>query len=77
MWVADMDFKAPPAVIESLRRHVDHGIYGYTVPPDDLMGAVVDKLAGTHGWDVKPEWIVCCRGSSPPEHHLPCRGIER
>ncbi len=62
MWVADMDFKAPPAVIESLRRHVDHGIYGYTVPPDDLMGAVVDMLAGTHGWDVKPEWIVWLPG---------------
>jgi cystathionine beta-lyase len=30
MWVADMDFKAPPEVVEVLRERVDHGIFGYT-----------------------------------------------
>ena len=34
MWVADMDFKAAPAVIEALEKRVEHGIFGYCVVPD-------------------------------------------
>jgi cysteine-S-conjugate beta-lyase len=34
MWVADMDFEAPPAVVEALGRRAAHGVYGYpSVPP--------------------------------------------
>ena len=34
MWVADMDFKAPEAVIEALRRKVDFGVFGYSMTTD-------------------------------------------
>ncbi|HQO81087.1 MAG TPA: hypothetical protein PKW48_08530, partial [Deltaproteobacteria bacterium] len=37
LWVADMDFKAPPAVIEALKERVDHGVFGYTLPPGELV----------------------------------------
>ena len=44
MWVADMDFEAPPAVVEALRRRVDHGVFGYPlVPPSFYAGR--DRLA--------------------------------
>jgi cystathionine beta-lyase len=33
MWVADMDFQSPPAVLDALRAKVEHGVFGYTMPP--------------------------------------------
>ena len=62
LWVADMDFKAPPAVIEALHRRVEHGVFGYTQPPADLIDAVLNMLACEHNWPVKPEWIVWLPG---------------
>jgi cystathionine beta-lyase len=37
MWVADMDFRSPPAVIEALHRRTEHGVFGYTGPPPELV----------------------------------------
>jgi len=62
LWVADMDFKAPPAVIEALHQRVEHGVFGYTQPPGDLTEAVLSMLEHEHNWQVKPEWIVWLPG---------------
>jgi cystathionine beta-lyase len=62
MWVADMDFTAPPAVIEALQRRVAHGIYGYARPVPTQVAAVVENLATLHGWSIDPEWIVWLPG---------------
>jgi len=62
LWVADMDFKAPPAVISAMHAHVAHGVFGYTLPPDDLLEAVMCMLERTHAWTVKPEWVVWLPG---------------
>ncbi|MEN6374411.1 MAG: PatB family C-S lyase [Smithella sp.] len=62
LWVADMDFKAPPAVIEALHRRVEHGVFGYTQPPGNLIDAVLSMLEHEHNWQVKPEWIVWLPG---------------
>ncbi len=62
LWVADMDFKAPPAVIEALHRRVEHGVFGYSLPPDDLTETVLNMLECSHGWKVKPEWILWLPG---------------
>ena len=37
LWVADMDFTSPPAVLEALRERNDHGIFGYTLAPASLV----------------------------------------
>src|SRR5512142_1759091 len=50
LWVADMDFPSPPAVVEALRRRVDHRIFGYASPWPSLVEAVVEDLARAHGW---------------------------
>ena len=34
LWVADMDFKTAPCIIETLKKRVEHGIFGYTYVPD-------------------------------------------
>lgn len=62
LWVADMDFKAPPSVIAALRERVEHGIYGYTLPPEELAGAVSASLFADYGWEVASEWLVWLPG---------------
>lgn len=62
LWVADMDFKSPPAVIEALHRRVDHGIFGYARPVKSTVDAVVDALARRYGWKIDPAWIVWLPG---------------
>lgn len=68
MWVADMDFRAPPAVIEALHRRVDHGVFGYTSAPDELTDVTRAMLAEHFGWSVDPDWFVWLPGLVPGLH---------
>jgi cystathionine beta-lyase len=58
LWVADMDFRCAPPIVEALRQRVDHGIFGYTDPPAELAPAIVHALERDHGWRIEPDWIV-------------------
>lgn len=62
LWVADMDFAAPPALVEALRQRVDHGVFGYALPDASHGRAVVDALECACGWSVSPEWLVWLPG---------------
>lgn len=62
MWVADMDFRSPPEVIEALRRRSDHGVFGYTGAPPEAAAAVTEMLERDYGWRVDPRWIVWLPG---------------
>jgi len=62
LWVADMDVPAPEAVIEALRKRVDHGIYGYETRPDGPYEAMVDWYQRRHGWTIDRESMVPCAG---------------
>ena len=62
LWVADMDFKSPPAVLEALHRRVDHGIFGYARPLRSTVAAVEEALAERYGWSIDPDWIVWLPG---------------
>jgi cystathionine beta-lyase len=62
MWVADMDFRSPPAVIAALHERVAHGVFGYTSAPDELLRVIVEHLVREHGWRVEPQWIVWLPG---------------
>lgn len=62
LWVADMDFGAPPAVIEALRRRVEHGVFGYGQPWPGLGDAVLEHLDREYGWSIDPGWIVWLPG---------------
>ncbi|CAM3964740.1 MalY/PatB family protein [Geobacillus stearothermophilus] len=65
MWVADMDFPAPPEVQEALQRRVEHGVFGYTVIPDSLKEAVCQWLERRHDWTIDPSWLVFAPGVVP------------
>ncbi len=62
LWLADMDFRSPPAVIAALRRRVEHGVFGYTSVPPELVDAVRSMLLAAYGWEVQPEWLVWLPG---------------
>jgi cystathionine beta-lyase len=62
LWVADMDFTSPPAVIEALHRRIDHGVFGYSRPVKSTVDAVVDALDARYGWRIEPAWIVWLPG---------------
>ena len=50
LWVADMDFQAPGPVLESLHERVDHGIFGYCLPDDELVAVVIARLQAKYKW---------------------------
>jgi len=62
LWVADMDFRSPPAVIAALHERVEHGVFGYTHPPAGLVAAVLEHLQRDFDWPVQPEWLVWLPG---------------
>ena len=65
LWVADMDFRTAPAIIDALRRRVEHGIFGYTRVPDSYYEAVTGWFGRRHGWSVDREWIIYTSGVVP------------
>ena len=69
LWVADTDFRAPPAVLEALRERIEHGVLGYTVPPPELRLAIVERMARLYRWRIEPSWIVFIPGLVPGLHH--------
>ena len=62
LWVADMDFRSPSAVIQALDRRVEHGIFGYGVAPVGLTEAVCNYLLVKYEWKVDPQWLVWLPG---------------
>lgn len=65
MWVADMDFLSAPEIIEALRRRADHGVFGYTLPPDSTVEAAGAYLRERHGATVSADQIVWFPGLVP------------
>ena len=65
MWVADMDFRTAPPVVEALRRRVENGIFGYAQAPQAYYDAVVKWFERRHGWHTEPEWILHTTGVIP------------
>jgi putative C-S lyase len=68
LWVADSDFRAPPAVLEALSRRVGHGVLGYTIAPEALREAIVARLERLYRWRVDPSWVVFLPGVVPGLH---------
>lgn len=74
LWVADMDFRAPPAIVEALGHRIEHGIFGYTHPPDELTRAVVSMLEAEYGWQVENAAVLWLPGLVAGLN-LACRAI--
>ncbi len=58
MWVADMDFRTAPCIIDALRKRVEHGVFGYTEVPESYYDAVISWFGRRRGWTIEREWIL-------------------
>lgn len=65
MWVADMDFRTAPQVIDALNKRVTHGIFGYVKVPDEYYEAVINWFAKRHHWQMQRDWIIYTSGVVP------------
>lgn len=61
-WVADMDFKAPPEVLEALIERCRHGVFGYTHIKPDYFSAVYSWYSKRFGYEIKNDWLVVVPG---------------
>lgn len=65
MWVADMDFRSSPAIMDALHRRVDHGVYGYTEPPPETVEATLAYLQRVHQIEVDASALIYTPGLVP------------
>jgi len=56
-WVADMEFKAPEAVLDALHQRIAHGVFGYSFVPESFYEAFIDWEKRHHGYEVRKEWM--------------------
>lgn len=65
MWVADMDFEAAPEIRAALQKRVGHGIFGYTVIPDEWYSAYIGWWSRRHHFEIEKDRLVFCTGVVP------------
>jgi len=62
MWVADMDFSAPPPILGALRKYVEHGDLGYRLPSTKLYETIAARMDELYGWNISADMIVAVAG---------------
>jgi cystathionine beta-lyase len=62
MWVADSDFKVAEDIITALKTRAEHGIFGYTLVPDQLTNLIVQRMTDLYGWSITPADVVYLPG---------------
>lgn len=67
-WIADMDFKAPPPVLEALQNRLDHGIFGYSSCPESLIDSMASWFERRQGWKINKDCLLEVPGTVPFIH---------
>ena len=62
MWVADMDFEVAPPIQRAISERAEHGIFGYTMIPDEFFSAVSKYWGRRHGYEIPTEHMVYSNG---------------
>ena len=65
MWVADMDFRTAPCIIEALKRRVERGVFGYTAVPERYYRAIRHWFERRHGWIIDTDKTIYTPGVVP------------
>ena len=76
MWVADMDFRPPPAVAAAVAAEAAHGVFGYFGDDRAYKAAIRGWMSRRHGWEVDPAAIFTTHGIVAGLAHLPA-GLHR
>lgn len=70
LWVADMDFKAPPAVEKALIQRVRQGAFGYSQNLPDYFSAFAAWQKKRHGITLESNWLRFSKGVVESIYHL-------
>ncbi len=62
LWVADMDFETPDFIVETLKKRLEHPVFGYTSEPQEFWDSIINWNASHHNWSLKREWITYIPG---------------
>lgn len=62
LWLADMDFAAPPEVTQALLQRAAHPVYGYTIAGDGVLDSLTHWLAERYGWQVPAQQVLLAPG---------------
>ena len=62
MWVADMDFRPPQCVADSIEKMHTHGLYGYYGDEKPYLDAICWWMKERHGWAIDPKEIFTTHG---------------
>ena len=62
MWVADMDFRTPPFVMDALRKRLEHEVLGYTFACGEWYDSICNWLRRRHGWEITREMLTFVPG---------------
>lgn len=65
MWVADMDFKTAPEIVEAMRKRLEHGVFGYGTVPEEWYSAYMKWWRERHHFEIDKRWLVFCTGVVP------------
>lgn len=65
LFIADMDFTSPPQVIEAMKKRIDHGIFGYTKPGEEVYDSISKWFYRTYSFQLKKSWITWLPGIVP------------
>ena len=65
MPVADMDFRSPEPILQALREVTEHGVFGYSIVPEELKNVLQERLERLYGWKTQKEWQVWIPGLVP------------
>lgn len=65
MWVADMDFKIPPQIMDAMRKRLEHGVFGYTFRGDAYHHSIVNWVGRRYHWNIEQSWISFSPGVVP------------
>lgn len=65
MWVADMDFKTAPEIMDAIKEKADEGAFGYTIVPDRWYDAYKKWWKERHDFTIESEWLMFCTGVIP------------
>ena len=77
LWVADMDFVTAPEILDALQQRLDHGVFGYTIPHEAPIEAVINYLDRQHSYSARAAWLnflpglvpainLCCHAFTEP-----------
>lgn len=64
-WVADMDFKVAPEILQGLEELVEHGIFGYSVIPNEFYDSIMTWWERRYNFKMHKKSLIFACGVVP------------